>query len=294
MPIALYPASATPLPAPPAWLSRLPGGSLARRVLAPTQRIVLHAGQPRTSPSPILTAITANLWHDWPRHRRAIERLESFARLVETSQANLLLLQEVWRTPRLDVAAWLAERLGMHTAYLRANGHYEAIGFEEGVAVLSRFPLHPAASRQWSDGPFARRVALAVHLHTSWGIWLAVSTHLSLLRRRNTAQMLDLQRWAFDQAAGRPALIGGDFNAQETHRGVRHLARAWVDVLRQHQPHGQAATHEIRWPWGAPLHAARLDYLFLLPGKHRPRVHHAAVLESSHSDHRPVIASMSP
>ncbi len=282
----------------PVWAERLrrwPFFGRVHAVLTPTESLQVRQGTPQHTPSPSsLTAMTANLWHDWPRHRRAVERLERFAQLVEDQGADLLLLQEVWRTRHLRVDAWLAERLGMHMVYLRANGHRAAIGFEEGVAVLSRFPLRHADARQWADGKLARRVALSATVDTPWGEWLAVSAHLSLFRRRNAQQVLELQRWAAQEAGERPALIGGDFNADEHRPVIRQVGRTWIDLFRQAVPHGDRPTHEIRWPWGGHLHAARLDYLFLKPGVTRLRLEHAALLDSSHSDHRPVLARLVP
>ena len=51
--------------------------------------------------STTLTIMSANLWHDWPRYWRLEQRLETFARLVEAERVDILLLQEVSRTPTL-------------------------------------------------------------------------------------------------------------------------------------------------------------------------------------------------
>lgn len=288
-------SSARHLPRP-AWASRWKTHPWLKwaAVLLPASHLLTHRGTPSVASTDALTVLTANLWHDWPRHRRGFERLERFVQLVEARQADVLLLQEVWRTRSFCALDWLSERLGWHAVYLRANGHRTAIGFEEGVAVLSRYPLRAADVRQWADGRLARRVALGVHVATPWGEWLAVSAHLSLLARRNRAQMLDLQRWTAQQAGERPAVIGGDFNAPESHAVIRQLGRAWVDLLRQQQPTGEVITHEVRWPWGGRLHAARLDYLFLKPGFPALRLCHAALLDDRHSDHRPLLARLRP
>ena len=131
--------------------------------------------------------LSANLWHDWPRHQRWPERLEAFAQLAEAVDADILLLQEVARTPTLKADLWLAERLGLAMASARANGDVEAIGFEEGPAILSRFPLGDVHLRQLSHGhnPLARRVALAAHVETPFGRLLVVSVHLGLVQRHN-------------------------------------------------------------------------------------------------------------
>ena len=54
-----------------------------------------------------LTIISANMWHDWPQRRRAEERLEAFANLVDEHKADVLLLQEVARTTNFWTDRWL-------------------------------------------------------------------------------------------------------------------------------------------------------------------------------------------
>ena len=55
----------------------------------------------------VMTVISANLWHDFPRHRGLQKRLESFAELVESEKADLVMLQEVSRTKSFYADEWL-------------------------------------------------------------------------------------------------------------------------------------------------------------------------------------------
>lgn len=167
--------------------------------------------------------MTANLWHDWPRQRRLLSRLEAFAAMVQRERVDVLLLQEVSRTPDLHVDAWLGQQLGMAYVYARANGDEAALGFEEGLAVFSRFALTAPRLRQLQPEPlpFVRRLALGVTVRTSWGEIPAFSVHLALARRQNAAQLDDLRRWIGDA----PAIIGGDFNAHETTPQIQGASR---------------------------------------------------------------------
>jgi endonuclease/exonuclease/phosphatase family metal-dependent hydrolase len=142
-----------------------------------------------------LTVLSANLWHDWPRQNRWSDRLDAVARLVDDVAADVVLLQEVARTRALGADEHLASRLGMAHVYARANGSLDAIGFEEGVAVLSRFPIAAVRLRQLgrTHNPLARRVALACELDTPMGAVLAVSVHLALPRRGNADQIRALR-----------------------------------------------------------------------------------------------------
>ena len=246
-----------------------------------------------------LTVLSANLCHDWPRRRWSGERLESFARLVQAQAADILLVQEVSRTAHLRVDEWLSERLEMSYVYTRANGHETGIGFEEGLAVFSRFPLKQPRVRQLGDraNPFVRRMALGAQVETPCGEMMAFSVHLGLSPRQNALQLTDLREWIARSSFGLPALIGGDFNAHENSPQIRHARSRWVDAYREVRPHGEATTHELRWPWGSSLRRARLDYIFIDPGMQPWQVLDAVHLQAEerpHSDHRAVLARLAP
>ena len=246
-----------------------------------------------------LTVISANLWHDWPKYRRSIERLESFARLVEEHQADVLLLQEVARTSRFWVDEWLSKRLGMAYIYSRANGHQQGIGFEEGLAIFSRYPLSQPVLRQLSPetNQFSRRLALGAQISSPCGNLLAFSVHLGLGTKENSNQVNRLQTWVQDVSEKLPALIGGDFNAHEKTRQIKALQRNWLDTFRHLNPFADGTTHELRWPWGKSLRRSRLDYIFLKAGQRMWDVLETRHLETPgerHSDHRVVLLLLAP
>ena len=247
----------------------------------------------------VLTVLSANLWHDWPRFRGLEKRLESFAELVETEEADLILLQELARTPSLKADAWLAQRLQMAYVYSRANGSHK-IGFEEGLGVFSRFPLKQLPHvRQMgkSCNPFSRRLALGVEVETPCGEIMAFSTHLGLMRKQNASQVRELQNWVGRITSGRSAIIAGDFNAPEHAHQIKRVRSTWQDTFREIYEHGHAVTHEIRWPWGGVFLSHRLDYIFLQPGEPAWQVvdvKHLDAPAGPHSDHRAVLARLSP
>jgi endonuclease/exonuclease/phosphatase family metal-dependent hydrolase len=289
-------------------LSHLPGlykmRSLVRRAMVvaePAGWLTLRAfpDQKPQSSSESITVLSANLWHDWPRHRRLVERLETFSRLVEHQNADVVLLQEVARTPDLWVDRWLSDRLGMAYIYSRANGGEAGIGFEEGLAVFSRFPLSAPHLVQLSDrsNSFVRRLALGATVETDYGRLLAFSVHLGLRRRQNIHQMTHLRDWVADLAGDMPALIGGDFNAHEATTQIRQTQTKWLDTFRHLHPKADGATHELRWPWGGLLKRSRLDYIFLKPGRTYWRVMEARNLNlenQPHSDHYAVLTRLVP
>jgi endonuclease/exonuclease/phosphatase family metal-dependent hydrolase len=277
---------------------------LLDRALAVTERpsvphVRPHAGAPRHArPCHTLTVLTTNLWHDWPRFRLQRERLEAAARLIEEEHVDVALLQEVARTSRLRADEWLAERLGLHCVYTRANGHEHGIGFEEGLAIVSRFPLATPDLQVLAPGanPFTRRMALAALVESPCGPFLACSAHLALMPHRNAAQLAHLQDWVTQLAGAGPAIVGGDFNTHENSAQIRRARRrGWLDTFRHVHPEAGAVTHELRWPWGGLLLRHRLDYLFLHRGDAVWSVLDARHLETPgtrHSDHHAVVVRL--
>jgi endonuclease/exonuclease/phosphatase family metal-dependent hydrolase len=245
-----------------------------------------------------ITVISANLWHDWPLRRKLPDRLEKFARLVESEGADVVLLQEVIRSPEICVDDWLADRLGMAYAYTPANGDEGAIGFEEGLAVFSRFPiLAPQCKPLGRRSSFFHRLALGAEVESPFGNLLAISVHLGLLKNRNRNQWDDLQTWVTDFSGGRTALIGGDFNMPEGTKQIKQAQNLWIDTFRRIHPKQDATTHELHLPWGASFRRRRLDYIFLQPGPTFWTVLEARHLETPnepHSDHRAVMARLIP
>jgi len=86
---------------------------------------------------------------------------------------------------------WLSEYLGTGYAYSRANGDEEGIGFEEGLAVLSRFPIQALYLQQLglSFIIFVHRLAMGAKIQSPWGPFAAISVHLGLLKRQNSHQL---------------------------------------------------------------------------------------------------------
>jgi|GEM_PF-4861417 len=97
-----------------------------------------------------LTVMAANLWHDWPRQHRWAPRLQAVADLAVAYRVDIMLLQEAARTRTMGADEWLARALGMERAYARANGAARVIGFEEGLAILSRYPLREPCTKRLS------------------------------------------------------------------------------------------------------------------------------------------------
>ncbi|MFN2167981.1 MAG: endonuclease/exonuclease/phosphatase family protein, partial [Anaerolineae bacterium] len=178
-----------------------------------------------------------------------------------------VLLQEVpWHGG--NAARWLAEQAGLNHLYLRANGNRWAILFEEGEAILSRYPLRDPAWIELAPraGFFEHRVVLGATAVTPWGDLRAFSTHLThgdAETNRNQAASLK----AFVDGDGDvPALVAGDFNAVEGSPQIQTLR--WVDTYRLAHPGEDGFTCCVDDLTAGPdeLLDKRIDYLFLIHG----------------------------
>jgi len=246
-----------------------------------------------------LTILSTNMWHDWPRHRRLTERLEEISQMAESYGVDVLLLQEVTRTKDFHSDEWLSKRLGMAYVYSRANGHSKGIGFEEGLAIFSRYPIKGPRINQLSDGknPFVRRLALGTTIFTPYGEIMTFSVHLGLTPSKNAEQQSRLHTWVDFEAGDKLALIGGDFNSNENSPQIRNTQSRWLDTFRSLYPHKDGITHEIRTPWGGILHRARLDYIFMRHGRTRwivSETRHMKSILKPHSDHSAVLVHLRP
>jgi endonuclease/exonuclease/phosphatase family metal-dependent hydrolase len=275
---------------------------LARKVRAvaePVGRLSVQVlpGSTLRSENETITIVSANLWHDWPKHRQLGQRLESFAGMVKAENADVVLLQEVSHRADFHVDHWLSEYLGMAYAYSRANGDEAGIGFEEGLAVLSRFPIQSLYLQQLgpSSNPFVHRLAMGAKVQSPWGPFAAISVHLGLLRRQNSHQLTHLVTWLNSIMGGLPAVIGGDFNTHENSTRMTQMRSTWLDTFRLMHPHADGTTHELHNPWGTVIKRSRLDYIFLRPGKAKWKVletKHLDGCDGPHSDHRAVLTRL--
>ncbi len=218
------------------------------------------------SPGP-MRVVGLNVLHDFPRFAQLDGRIGLVAEEIRRLDADVVLLEEVPWTPETGgAAAELARRTGLNHLFLRANGNRRAILFEEGEAILSRFPMRDPVSVRLPRGTsfFEHRIALAATVDTPWGPVGAVVTHLSGgSASASAAQVAALRRFVGDPR--HPVLVGGDFNATDASAPIRVLAREWTDVLASASPPDTGPTccvQDTTAPPGTALRD-RIDYLWL-------------------------------
>jgi endonuclease/exonuclease/phosphatase family metal-dependent hydrolase len=217
-----------------------------------------------------LRVLSLNMLHGFPTFAHLSDRLDLIAAEIRRLDPDVVCLQEVpwhWGSAARD----LAERAGFNYLYLRANGNRWTILFEEGEAILSRYPLRDAAATELegSAGFFEHRVALQATAVTPWGELRVVSTHLTHGDPAvNEAQAASLVAFVNAGNAGAPAVVAGDFNAVEDSPQIQMLrAVGWIDAYRAAHPDDPGATCCIDGVTDPDqAHGKRIDYLFLVPG----------------------------
>lgn len=260
-----------------------------------------EAGRPQTSKgmTGLLTVVSANLLNPYfqlrPYSRKThIARLDAFARLVESERGDILLLQEVGRSREFRVDNYLGEKLGMAVVYARANGHAERWNREEGLAILSHYPLTQMVTIELGGGLW-RRPALGAVATTPRGAIAVYSVHLSLRPWRNRGQVEALAAWVTSTAGELPAVIGGDFNTPEASPQIATLRERWIDAFRTIHPSTDGTTHELKL-MGQAVRRERLDYLFVRQGASEIRIancEHKTSPDKKFSDHLAVVGRFS-
>ena len=117
----------------------------------------------RNSDDVALQVLSLNVFHDYPHFEYLPERLDLIAEEIRRLRVDIVCLQEVpWTWEFGNAAELIARQVGMNHVYLRANGNRWAILFEEGSAILSRYPLenHSFVELKPPDGFFEHRIAL--------------------------------------------------------------------------------------------------------------------------------------
>jgi endonuclease/exonuclease/phosphatase family metal-dependent hydrolase len=217
-------------------------------------------------------------WSEWTRDDQDLEgRLDVAARELADLHPDVIALQEAsigWR--RGNVAARLAHRLGLHHVHAPATEHVfgvpllgrvvlSFVGFREGPAILSRFPVVGSEvvdlprCRAWYDP----RVLLAATLRTQHGELHVYSTHTA----RDDCQLDRIRDVVRARQNGLPSVVMGDFNTGDTMPAIDAFRTAgFLDAFRSVNPASGGATVWQRTDAPFDMASRRVDYVLLLPG----------------------------
>ncbi len=249
----------------------------------------LDVESPAESSSPRrLRVVQFNVLHDYPRFTDSDHRIAELERSLESLHADIVVLQEAWAAPgRENLARRLGRRLGLHVAYARANGSKRLLGFEEGLAILSRFPIPDSGTLELTPRKhlFDRRIALVSEIAVPFsGPVLMVATHLSNgAPEIPEAQALDLLSQLEPRRPDVSAvLVAGDLNAPTQSRTLGHFRDAgWLGILQGDRDHLLLHADSTEW---RPLWSEWV----LRPGEPTPSGGPSRVL----SDHAAILAEL--
>ena len=232
-----------------------------------------------------LRVLSWNLWWrfgPWERRREAI------VAEVRRARPDICGLQEVWADGEGNLAASIAEELGMHQLYAPspAPGKWQrrigdaSVGI--GNAVLSRWPISESELRMLPAGdepdegravlhamieaPHASVPFFVTHLNSGWG--------QSAQRRAQVVAVAGFMREKGRE--GHPSVLVGDFNAPPDADEIRCLVGKTVPPIRGFvlaDAWDHARPLEPGWTWDRrnPHVAAtfepdaRIDYVFVAP-----------------------------
>lgn len=249
---------------------------------------------PAAATTTAVTAVTFNLLHGGATSGLTGEDQELEVRLAMAADElrrlspDIVALQESSVSRRRgNVAARLAAQLGYEYAHAPATRRVFGIGlldrltvwimnFEEGPAILSRFPIrsHATYDLPRCEKFFDPRVALRADVDTPAGTLAVISTHTShdACQTRRIAELARQARGAL------PALVMGDFNHVETSEPIQALVRddGFVDVFRAVNAGDAGATVWQRVYAPSSTASRRVDFMFVVPG-----IDYAAEVRSS-------------
>ncbi|MGH7278306.1 MAG: endonuclease/exonuclease/phosphatase family protein [Candidatus Rokuibacteriota bacterium] len=248
--------------------------------------LALWAGTAFAEPARPLRIVTYNILHGGPASgfsdggTHLPQRLAMAIRALTALDPDIVALQEASRSRRYgNVPEAVAEALGLHLVFAPATDRVfgfrplgrlltALLGFTEGSAVLSRFPI---VDSEVYDLPRCRRfldprILLRAEVATPWGPLQIYSTHTS---RNADCQGRRVGEIVRERRDAGPSLLMGDFNMSESSAVLTALREeaAFVDVFRAANPDHAGHTVWQRLEAERSTVFRRVDYIFLLDGQ---------------------------
>src|SRR5262245_23039818 len=239
-------------------------------------------------PRPDLRVVTLNLFHGGPSSGLVGDGGQLEARLAMVTaelgelRPDVVALQEASESwGRGNVAARLAAALGLHHVHAPATSRVSplavlnrilvfAMNFNEGPAVLSRFPITGSTIHDLPrcEQALHPRVMLETEVATPWGPLRVYSTHTErdACQHERVAQLVVARRGPL------PSILMGDFNATDAFPSIAALVNGtgFVDAFRVANAESPGLTVWQRIDADASTVLRRVDYVFVLPGAARP------------------------
>lgn len=221
------------------------------------------------------------------KHGRGMDGVLDLERTLATLKslnADLIALQEVddqaRRSGGVDQASWLADRLGMHSAY---GAFMDFQGGRYGLAILSRRPIRSHESWRLPEGN-EPRVALATRIETDAGeVITAVAVHFDWVKDDGFRYAQALETLRQIQTLDTPWIVFGDFNDVPDSRTMNAFRKVGREATK---PSDSSATFPANEP------NIEIDYILSGPSSSWPPASATVIAESIASDHRPVVTEL--
>ena len=215
--------------------------------------------------------LSLNMLHGFPNFTHLEERTSLLSAEIGRLGIDIVLLQEVpWTNEHGQIAQQLAEQHGFNYVYLRANGNRKLIGFEEGLAILSQYPLKNLSFTELRPvaGFFENRMALHATAETPQGNIDLFVTHLTNGKASINASQTESLLSFVQKEAQDAALVAGDFNAVADSPQILHLTNVWQDSFHLLNPNDSGASCCVTDLSNSPASElqVRVDYVFMVPG----------------------------
>jgi len=210
--------------------------------------------------------------------------MEALARVIESTDAEVIALQEVSRgwyiNGSLDMLTWLSQRLDMPVLWGPAADR------QWGNAILTRYPVldHGVASLPRGGVPM-RRGYLWARLDLGGGEeLLVVATHLHHVEEDHAVRQLQVPRLVEFWGGRERTVIMGDFNAEPGWPELEPLLEAGLRDAVAEAGMGDRKT------WPSPAPDRRIDYVWISPDLKPSDVE---IPQSTASDHLGVAVTVS-
>jgi len=230
--------------------------------------------------------LSYNIHHCNPPSKPDFIDVAAIAKVIKTSEADLVALQEVdVYTERsgtdLHQAKELAASTGMFYYFVKTIDHQ---GGDYGIAILSKFPIIDSASyklpfKEGTNGEQRGVAAVTVQLTTGNKIKF-ICTHLDFTKGNALVQAAEINR--LFQKEELPVILCGDFNAIPTSEALLEFQKVFTNSCRDQCGYTVPQINPRR----------TIDYI-LFDKKDQIGVQsHSVISETYASDHLPVLAEL--
>lgn len=185
---------------------------------------------PRVTHAQALKVMTYNIHHGQDEQDR--DMLMEMADFVKAMSPDIVALQEVdsvcKRSGNIDQAKFLAEKSGMHYAFVR---HFAFDGGAYGQALLSKYPISEIENKRLpiSTGASTALLAAKIDLPKEEKVLVFVA-HLDYRSTDSRLSQVHIINELAKQSS-HPVILAGDLNAEPNDQEIRVLLENWASSL---------------------------------------------------------------